>query len=171
LRDLAARAGVGLGTIFQHFKDKSTLLASVFEHEFQPRVDRAFASVPQEDLKTQLVYLVRKFYTFYATRPHFSRILVKELYIEPENAEKISRLFLRDIARLEALFEAARQRGEIDPLIDIGDAVSLWWSYYSYVLLKGLQMPRFDADEQLEIYKRLMDQHFQGIEGRSDFET
>ena len=163
MRELAAQAGVGLGTIFQHFKDKSNLLVSVFEHEFQPLVDQAFALVPQADLKTQLLYLVRQFYEFYAQRPQISRILIKELYIDPKNSEHISSSFLRDISKLETLFEAAMQRGEIGPQTNISDAVVMWWSYYSFVLLQALQSPGFDVDEQLKVFERLMDQHLNGI--------
>jgi len=165
MRDLASKAGVGLGTIFQHFKDKSTLLVSVFEHEFQPIVDQAFASVPQKDLKKQLLYLVRQFYSFYACRPHISRILIKELYIDPKNSERISNSLLRDVNKLKALFEDAKQRGEIDSKTNASDAVILWWSYYSYILFKALQSPIFDVDEQINVYERIMNQHFQGIDG------
>jgi len=165
MRDLASKAGVGLGTIFQHFKDKSTLLVSVFEHEFQPIVDQAFASVPTKDLKKQLLYLVRQFYSFYASRPHISRILIKELYIDPKNSERINNSFLRDINKLKALFVDAKQRGEIDSKTNAGDAVILWWSYYSYILFQALQAPIFDVDEQISVYERIMNQHFQGIDG------
>lgn len=163
MRDLAAQAGVGLGTIFQHFKDKATLLVSVFEHEFQPIVDQAFASVPQGDLKVQLLCLVRQFYEFYARRPHISRILIKELYIDPKNSGRISRSFLRDMGKLEALFEAAKQRKELDPQTNVSEAVMLWWSYYSFILFQALQLPRFRVDEQLNLMGRLIDQHLDGI--------
>jgi AcrR family transcriptional regulator len=168
MRQLAAQAGVGLGTIFQHFKDKSTLLVSVFEHEFQPMVDRAFASVPERDLKAQLLHQVRQFYSFYAQRPHISRILIKELYVDPKNSENISSSFIRDIGKLEGIFEAARQRGEIDPQTNISDAVILWWSYYSFILFQALQAPGFDVDEQVAVFERIMDQHFQGIGKKTD---
>ena len=170
MRQLAAQAGVGLGTIFQHFKDKSTLLVSVFEQEFQPLVDRAFASVPQGDLKSQLSYLVRQFYSFYARRPHISRILIKELYVDPENSGNINSSFLRDIGKLEVIFEAARQRGEIDPQTNISDAVILWWSYYSFVLFQALQSLSFDVDEQVGFFERIMDQHFLGIGKKTVFD-
>jgi AcrR family transcriptional regulator len=168
MRDLAAQAGVGLGTIFQHFKDKSTLLVSVFEHELQPLVDQAFASVPRKDLKTQLLYLVRRFYSFYAQRPNISRILIKELYIDPKNSERISNSFLADIGRLESLFEAAKRRGELDRNTNTADAVILWWSYYSFILLQALQSPCFDVQERLTVFERLMDQHFYGIANRGN---
>ncbi len=170
MRDLAAEAGVGLGTIFQHFKDKANLLVSVFEEEFLPYVDHAFESVPQTSLNDQLRYLVRQFFSYYAKRPHISRILIKEIYIDLENSGQIRNYMLNDIKRLSDLFEAAKQRGEIDPDISVADAVILWWSYYSFVLIQALQTDYFDVEEQMKIYERLMQQHFRGIESRASRE-
>ena len=167
MRHLAAQAGVGLGTIFQHFRDKSTLLLSVFEYEFQPLVDQAFKDIPKEDLKAQLLFLVRKFYTFYAERPHLSRILIKEVYVDPNNSERIRNSFLKDIGKLEALFDAAIKRGEIDPQTATSDAVVIWWSYYSYILFQALQLPSFDIESQLKLHERLLDQHLHGIANKT----
>ena len=163
MRDLAAMAGVGLGTIFQHFKDKSSLLVAVFQSEFQPLVNQAFRTIPQSDLKTQLLYLVRIFYTFYAKRPHISRILVKELYIDLNRSERIRNALSQDMAKLEALFKAAQERGEIDSRTVISDAVMLWWAYYLLILLQALQEPDFDLEHQMVLHERLIDQHFLGI--------
>ncbi len=165
MRELAAKAGVGLGTIFQHFKDKSFLLVSVFEHDFRPLIMKVFATLPQSALKDQLSYMVRHLFEYYARRPDISRILVKELYMDQKNAARISQSFQNDLAEVAALFEAAKQRGEIHPDVNTGDAVMVWWSYYSSVLLQSLQLPRFDVEERLAVYKRLMDQHFNGIGG------
>jgi AcrR family transcriptional regulator len=163
MRELAARAGVGLGTIFKHFKDKPTLLVSVFEHDFHPLVEKVFASLPEKDLKAQLVYMVRHFYTYYARRPGISRILMKELYVDPNNSERINRSFQDDLEQVAALFEAAKQRGEIDPGAGIFEAVAIWWGCYSVVLLQALRLPHFDVDAQVAVFERLMEQHFKGI--------
>ncbi len=125
MRELAARAGVGLGTIFKHFKDKSTLLVSVFEQDFHPLVLKVFASLPETDLKAQLVYMVRHFYPYYAQRPEISRILMKELYVDTKNSENISNSFQADLTQIAGLFEAARQRGEIDPDAGTFEAVTI----------------------------------------------
>lgn len=163
MRELAAKAGVGIGTIFQHFKDKSSLLVSVFEHDFHPLVRKTFETLPAGNLKKQLLYMVRNFYDYYAQRPQISRILAKELYLKPENFERISQSLQDDLAKVAALFEEAKQKGEVNPDIDSADAVLLWWSYYFMVLLQGLQLPHFDVDEQVAIHERLLDQHFTGI--------
>jgi AcrR family transcriptional regulator len=163
MRDLASEAGVGIGTIFQHFNDKATLLISVFEHEFQPYVDQAFKSIPKGTLKKQLLYLTRKFYTYYATKPQIAMILLKEIYIDPKNSDRIKNSFVNDIGRLEAMFEAAQKRGEISPETSIGDAVTIWWSYYSFILLQALQSQNFDVEACVNILGRLFDQHIKGI--------
>ena len=163
MRELAARAGVGLGTIFKHFKDKSSLLVSVFEQDFHPLVLKVFASLPETDLKAQLVYMVRHFYSYYAQRPEISRILVKELYVDPKNSESIFHSFQDDLVKIAGLFQVAKQRGEIDPDTGIFEAVTIWWACYSMILLYALRLPHFDADEQTANFERLMEQHFRGI--------
>jgi AcrR family transcriptional regulator len=167
MRELAARAGVGLGTIFKHFKDKPTLLVSVFEHDFHPLVLKVFASLPEKDLKAQLVYMVRHFYEYYARRPEISRILMKELYVDPKNSECIDRSFKDDLAQIATLFASAKQRGEIDPDAGISEAVAIWWGCYSVVLLQALRLPHFDVDAQVALFERLMEQHFEGIKPKT----
>lgn len=167
MRELASRAGVGLGTIFQHFKDKSTLLVSIFTNEFQPVIDKALESVPKKDIKKQLLYLVRQFYSYYAKRPDISRILYEELFININNNETVSASYQRDIAKIAGLFASAIERKEIAPETNIFDAVMLWWSYYAVVLFMALQAPVFNVDEQVNNYKKLMEQHFQGIENKT----
>jgi AcrR family transcriptional regulator len=167
MRELASRAGVGLGTIFKHFKDKPTLLVSVFEHDFHPLVLKVFATLPEKDLKAQLVYMVRHFYEYYARRPEISRILLKELYVDPKNAERINSSFQDDLMQVGKLFEAAKQRGELDSDTGIVEAVMIWWACYSVVLVQALRLPHFDVDAQVTVFERLMDQHFKGIGPRN----
>lgn len=164
MRELAAKAGVGIGTIFQHFKDKANLLVSVFEHDFHPLVLKTIKTLPKSDLKRQLLFMVRSFYQYYARKPHISRMLVKELYIDQKNFERIRASLQDDLTTVSALFETAKERGEIRPEVNVSDAVQLWWSYYFLVLLQALQSNDFDVDEQVSVHKRLLDQHFKGIE-------
>jgi AcrR family transcriptional regulator len=168
MRELASKAGVGLGTIFQHFKDKPTLLVSVFEYDFHPLVEKVFRSLPENDLKAQLLYMVKHFFAYYAKRPELSRILFKELYIDPKNAERINVSFQDDLAQVAALFEAAKKRKEIDPSTGTYEAVTIWWACYSMVLVQALRSPIFDVDKQVALFERLMEQHFNGIGYKTD---
>ena len=71
------------------------------------------------------------------------------------------------VENLKVFIAAAKQRGELDPDISVADAVTLWGSYYSFVLFQALQAESFDVEEQMGIYERLMQQHFRGIQSRA----
>ena len=80
MRKLAAKASVGLGTIFQHFSYKSALLVATFEDDMRPIIENAVKSMPSKGLKKQLIHLVRHVFNFYAQRPQLSRVRIKEIF-------------------------------------------------------------------------------------------
>ena len=93
MRELASRAGVGLGTIFQHFSDKPSLLIAAFDEDLGVVIAEGFKSVPPEDLKVQLLHLVRGIFGFYADRPLLARVLIREIFFgEGGSAAKIEGL-------------------------------------------------------------------------------
>ena len=65
MRELASRAGVGIGTIFQHFRNKPALLVATFDEEMRPVVENAVSSIPPIGLKDQLRHLIRHVFEFY----------------------------------------------------------------------------------------------------------
>ncbi|NNG01282.1 MAG: TetR/AcrR family transcriptional regulator [Desulfobacteraceae bacterium] len=167
MRELAARAGVGLGTIFQHFSNKPALLIATFYEEMRPEVETALATAPDKGLKAQLLHLIRHIFGFYARRIRLSRVLIKEiLFLEGESAENIKQLESEYLERLNILFTAAAARGELHEAVDIPDAVTAFWSYYSCILIEEINAPTFDINGRVEQLGRLIDQLFNGI-GRS----
>ena len=57
MRSVAKAAGVGLGTIFNHFPDKSALLVAAFEDDLGAVVVQGFATLPDSDLRTRFMHL------------------------------------------------------------------------------------------------------------------
>jgi AcrR family transcriptional regulator len=165
MRELAAKAGVGLGTIFQHFPHKPSLLVATFEEELGEMVEQGLSSLPEEGtLKERLFHLVRPVLEFYAKRPKLSRVLIKEVFfLEGDAAKRIDELEADLSVRLAGLFLTAMERGEIDPETHIPDAVTALWAYYSLMLLQGLRSEPFDVDAQLEKLGRVFDQHMKGL--------
>ena len=88
---------------------------------------------------------------------------MKELYVDTKNSEHISNSFQADLTQIAGLFEAAKQRGEIDPDAGTFEAVTIWWACYTMVLLYALRLSNFDVDTQVANFERLMAQHFRGI--------
>jgi AcrR family transcriptional regulator len=164
MRELASKAGVGIGTIFQHFQNKPALLVATFDEEMRPVVEKAVLSIPPTGLKAQLRHLIRHVFEFYGRRVRLSRILLKEIiFLEGDGADNIKQLEKEYLEKLAGIFTEAVQRGEIRSSVSIPDVVAAFWAYYTHTLLEGLNAPSFDIDRQLEQVDRLIDQLLNGI--------
>jgi AcrR family transcriptional regulator len=75
-RELAERAGVGVGTVFAHFPDKVALVEAVLVDRIDRALEQAFADLPAGDLVDQLLHVARSLYATYAEHPAISRALV-----------------------------------------------------------------------------------------------
>ena len=167
MRELASRAGVGIGTIFQHFKNKPALLVATFDEEMRPVVEKAVSTIPASGLKNQLRHLIGHVFEFYGRRVQLSRILLKEIiFMEGAGAESIKQLENEYIGIMASIFSAAADRGEIKQSVDIPIAVTAFWAYYSHVLLEGLNLQSFDIEPQLQKMDCLIDQLLTGIGGK-----
>ena len=165
MRELAATAEVGLGTIFQHFPEKTMLAAAAFEDDMEDQVAKAFATLPKEAaLREQLLHFGRSFYSLYALRPQLFRVVMKVTFFDnKETAERIDSLVFGFLERLSGLFQEAIDRGEIRSDTDILTAVTAFWAYYTLTLMIGLRQPVFDTEIQVSTLGALIDQHFQGL--------
>lgn len=78
--DLAAEAGVGRTTIYEYFRDKEDLLASLVEEELPATFDAMLATLPA-DVPTvdRLEALVRALVEFVATDPTLGYLLHREV--------------------------------------------------------------------------------------------
>lgn len=161
MRELADRAEVALGTIFQHFPDKPSLLLAAFETDMEAVIRQAFGSMPSSGLRRQLLHLLRHLFGFYAERPALGRVLMKEiLFLERSDAHVLQSLILSLFERIGGLLEDAVQRGELDENIHVPTALMAFWSFYTTGVIGGLRHDAFDVEEQLVMMARLLDQHF-----------
>ncbi len=157
-RQLATRAGVATGTVFQHFPDKASLLVAAFEDDLDAVVERAFESLPEADLRTQLLHLVREIFGFYARSPALSRSLLKEiLFLEGEPGDTLAGLMASFLGRVAGLFQGAIERGELPAGTDIGQALMAFLSFYTMCLIGGARGPVFHVDIWVEMLGRLLD--------------
>lgn len=159
MRELAKQAGVGLGTIFTHFPDKPSLLAAAFLDDLNDIIEKAFVSLPKENIIKQLEHIVSAIYGFYAKRPNFSRILIKELLFLQgpygQNLEKQLSMFLVQIGQL---FHIAKTNKEISEDLNIEQCVLAFGSFYFQSLHSGLRDSTFNIKNQAKIFSNLMDQ-------------
>ena len=161
MRALAAKAGVGLGTIFQHFPSKEFLMVEAFWTDVGGVVDEAMTTLPEKGLISQLVHISKALYDFYLTRPLLARRLVGVVYqVDGEAYERILANFHEFLTMVGALIEDARAKGELESELNVEDLTFAYWSYYYSCLFLLLWSPKPDLQEQLERLERLLDNLF-----------
>lgn len=160
MRQIASQAGVGLGTIFNHFPDKAFLLVEAFETDVNAVIAQALATLPGQDIQKQLLHLSGTLYDCYFKRPRLSLQIIGGVYqSEGPAADKLKQQMTDFLEVLAGLFEAAKTRGELAGTVDCLDAAFAFWSFYVMCLGMGLWQEQPDLDEQLRLLDRLLRQH------------
>ena len=168
MRELAARAGVGVGTIFQHFADKASLLVAAFEDDLDRIARQGYETMPPRDIRAQLLHICGPVLQFYESRPQLGRVLVQQgLFLTEPAAEQLGELDMVVAQRLHRLLSQARDRGELRPDVDLETVVGILWGFYLNTILFGLKAPVFDAETLLQLLAKQVGQLLEGIGARS----
>jgi AcrR family transcriptional regulator len=116
MRQIARRAHVGLGTLFNYAEDKRDLVFLIFNEELNAVTDVALAAPrPGQALLEQLVAVFRVHYRWLATKPSLARILLQELtfYSSGKQAATFLGIRKRLIDGIEQLVKTAQARRRI----------------------------------------------------------
>lgn len=116
LRQIAKRAHVGLGTLFNYAQDKRDLVFLVFNEGLAGVTDEALrAAEAEQRLIDQLLAMFRPHYKFFARNPALSRILLRDMtfYSDGKQAAEFLRIRARLFSGIEAVIRAAQQDGQI----------------------------------------------------------
>ncbi|WP_442934230.1 TetR/AcrR family transcriptional regulator [Micromonospora sp. CPCC 205539] len=145
VRDIAARAGVGVGTIYRHFPTRADLIVAVYQHQVEACAEAgptllANSSTPH----AALVGWINLFVDFLVTKHGLAEALQSgDAAFETLHAYFLDRL----VPVCAQLLEAAATAGEIRPDLD------------AYELLRGVgnlciganNDPRYDARRMVEL--------------------
>ena len=116
LRQIARRAHVGLGTLFNYAQDKRDLVFLIFNEELAAVTDEALrAAESHHDLLDQLMDIYKPHYEYFSKHPALSRILLKELtfYSEGKQAAAFQEIRERLISGIEKAVRTAQQEQRI----------------------------------------------------------
>ena len=140
LRQIAGRAGVGLGTVFDYVSNKRDLVFLICNERLDAAGKEGLAAaLLKESLYDQLVAVFEVHYFFFARDINLSRILLRELlfYSEGEHAAFYLGIRARLLKGLERLVQTAQRTGEIgcteDPeliarhIFYTASAAIRWW--------------------------------------------
>lgn len=110
VREIAAKASLGVGTVYRHFPQRSDLIAAVFRREIDACADAAIALAEQNSPFDALAQWMQRFAAFFATK----RGLAGALHSGDAAFEALPAHFDRRLRpALQSLLAAAAGAGQI----------------------------------------------------------
>jgi AcrR family transcriptional regulator len=134
MRDIAARAGVGFGTLFDYAANKRDFLFLLFNPELESVLDESAAAAASEPLfLDQLMAYFSGYYALYARDRAIARAVLRELtfFSEGGEAQKFidhrARFLGLVVAQVKAAMASGELRkGEAEPVARIIFAIYAW---------------------------------------------
>jgi AcrR family transcriptional regulator len=166
MRDIAQRAEVALGTLFNYADDKRDLVFLIFNDVLDELTDRALAAPrPGDRLADQLLAVFRCHYLELAKNPALSRLLLQELtfYSQGKEAARFHAIRARLIAGIERLVRAAQADGRIGTRERTAFVARYIFFVYSAALRWWIASPRPDVRRGLAELRRLMALQARGL--------
>ena len=166
MREIADRAHVALGTLFNYAEDKRDLVFLIFNEELNAVTDVALAAPrPDQPLVEQLVAVFRVHYRWLATKPALARILLQELtfYSSGKQAATFLGIRKRLIDGLEALVRAAQRARRIRSREDPGVIARYIFFVYSASLRWWIAAPRPNPTQGIADLRRLLKLQADGL--------
>ncbi len=116
VRDIAARAGVGVGTIYRHFPTRADLIVAVYRHQVEACAEAGPILLAQHERPHQaLAHWIDMFVDFLATKHGLAEVLQSDgAAFQTLHAYFIDRL----VPVCGQLLEAAAEAGQIRPGLD-----------------------------------------------------
>jgi len=110
VREIAVKAGVGVGTLYRHFPQRSELIAAVFRHEVDACADAAPILAAEHGPAEALAIWIQRYVDFIAAK----RGLAAALRSGNPAFETLPAYFQKRLRpALQALLEAAADAGEV----------------------------------------------------------
>lgn len=121
MREIAARAGVGVGTVYRHFPKRSDLVQAVFRREVDACADAATAIAAEHDPGEALTRWLLRFTDFLATKQGLAAALHSG---DPAFNALPAYFSTRLGPTVQALLDDAAASGEIRPAMDAEELLS-----------------------------------------------
>ena len=169
MRELAAKAEVGLGTIFSHFPDKGALLISALLEDLAQTDQQIVETLPEEaPIKDQIMHVASAGFGYWCRRPALSATLLREMwFITGQWAEKRRDETARFIDFVYRLLDGARQRGELRADVDLRHTAEALYSFYVGCVIRAAGDGHLDLDALLRKTEAFVDQLLAGVGGMS----
>ncbi len=117
LREIAARAGLTVGALFNHVTDKRDLIYLIFNEEVDTIAEVALASPRSyQSLSAKILTMLEHYFRMFSGEPVLSRILLTEIVVLSPGIHLARYLTTRArlVDTIEAMVARAQESGEIE---------------------------------------------------------
>jgi AcrR family transcriptional regulator len=169
MRDIARRAHVGLGTLFNYAEDKRDLVFLIFNEELNAVTDVALAAPRAEQpLVDQLLAVFRVHYRWLGAKPALARILLQELtfYSSGKQASTFHGIRKRLIDGIEQLILDSQKEKKLRTDEKAGVIARYIFFVYSASLRWWIAAPQPDPHKGIAELKRILKLQFEGLGAR-----
>jgi AcrR family transcriptional regulator len=166
MRQIAQKAHVGIGTMFNYADDKRDLVFLIFNEELASLTAAALREPqPGDTLAGQVIAVFRIHYHHFAANPELSRILLQELtfYSTGKQAEAFLQIRQRLIEGIEQLVQVAQRERRILATEPAAFIARHFFFVYSAAVRAWIVDARPDPEAGLEELKRLLDLQVKGL--------
>ncbi len=174
MRDIAARAHVGLGTLFSYADDKRDLVFLIFNEDLAALTQRALAA-PRAgtSLVAQLLAVFRLHYEEFARNVAIARLALQELtfYSAGKQAESFNAVRASLIAGVEALVREAQADGRVRPEPAADRIARVIFYEYAMAVRYWIATPKPDPAAGVRELEALLTLLFEGLAPRGEAVT
>ena len=166
MRQIAQKAHVGIGTLFNYAEDKRDLVFLIFNDELAALTAAALREPqPDDTLAEQVIAVFRLHYRYFATNPVLSRILLQELtfYSTGKQAEAFLQIRQRLIDGIEQLVQTVQSERRILSKEPAAFIARHFFFVYSAAVRSWIVSARPDPEVGLADLKRLLALQIKGL--------
>jgi AcrR family transcriptional regulator len=159
IKVVAKAAGVAVGTVYTHFDSKAALAEATFQEDIRRTIGEAWATLPPDSPRRQLVHIGEQLLRYYSQRPALSKALLRAVLFS-DRPDPMTPAF---IAQLTELLTTAQRRGELRNSADVTAAAHNFFAAYFLILIGGLAGHLGPLPAQIDALTRQVDLLFDGI--------
>jgi AcrR family transcriptional regulator len=166
MREIAGRARVALGTLFNYANDKRDLTFLVFNDDLADAADEGIAASREvRSLVDRVMALWEPNYQYFGRWPALSRIVLGNMFFYRHGTEgrKLHKTATRLLARLEELVQAAQRDGELTRSAPSGRLTFLLFSVFSQAVRFWLEEDNPSAQSGIADLRDLLEVQLRGL--------
>lgn len=158
-REIALRAGVGMGTVFTYANNKRDLLFLIANEDLEATTRKAAADIsPQASLMTNVLAIFRNHYEYFSKRPDLSRLMLREMlfYDSGQQANEFKTTREKVISLVCEAVRLAQQNKTIGKQEDAREIGWMLFCIYQVEIRNWLSEGRLDIREGLDRVTHLL---------------